>query len=269
MMSVPCLSFPREYKLLPRYFNGWSFLWIKSCASWRERHWCPVSVKACVCWKYAAPLDVLQLNLNVWVRLVFPFVLFPSELWSVSGEWEMTFFCLCVSELSCVVDNFDFYCILLHLWVRLFYDLVKHQYLKVWNCWIFGLRLCVDVCGQWKCFWSCTRFLPSVLGFFSCHRCILLTFQIVFLTDCFIHSCILYYVWILIIITMTIIIFIAVISPSISKFWLRVQPAYVEVCSSNTVFSFCLSSYIYLNMMSMCFCFDSLFLCCSQYAWSE
>lgn len=43
----------------------------------------------------------------------------------------------------------------------------------------------------------------------------------------------------------------------------------MEVCSSNVLYSLCLSSYVYLNMKLACCWFDSLLLCCSENAWHE
>lgn len=67
-------------------------------------------------------------------------------------------------------------------------DLVKHQYLKVWNCWTFGLRLC-------GCPVTVEMFLGSALDF--CHQCFYVSFvsNYILLIDCFIHSCISYCIW--------------------------------------------------------------------------
>lgn len=192
----------------------------------------------------------------------------PFPIWTVIFVWWMTkwllWFCFCVPELSCAVDDSDFYCISLCLYGSIFFSF----FMKWWNINTWKCETAESLASG--CVWmsvGCGSIFGSALDFLVfCFFFLVVSFQIVFLIDCFIQYCILYCVRINIIIIIIIII-IGVISPCISKFWLRVEPAYMEVCSSNTVFSFCSSSYIYLNMMS--FCFDSFFLCWLQYAWSE
>lgn len=94
-----------------------------------------------------------------WIRAMktFPFVLRPSvfpRLWHWAWFWILS---------RCTLP----------LVVRVLFNGEEHQYLKVWNCWIFGLRLWMCVCVDdvvhwlWMCFWSCTRFSAiSVVVFF-------------------------------------------------------------------------------------------------------
>lgn len=126
--------------------KGWVSMWIRSFFKTSS---CD---KLCSWRSMSAPLiNFLGYFWNVWIP--------PDDPFLFSPVWTL----ICpMSELMCLFLNFSgavdgfwllWYCSLPLLVIFLWCG-EKHQYLKVWNCWIFGLWLCVDdVCWLWKCFW--------------------------------------------------------------------------------------------------------------------
>lgn len=184
----------------------------------------------------AAPL-VRPLNSStdgVWILL---FLFFSS--WTVIYVQWMRLVGLFSSSCAGIIFFFlvFFFCL---YWSDCVYDLVKHQYLKVWNCWTSG---CVDVRQLFCFFCSALNFCHQCLSFVFCFR--LYSFWFLFVLAFFVP-------WLFC---------KSVILPMI-KFRLWVVPAHTELCRSNVVFSLCSSSYTYLNMSSMCVHFGGfLFVC--------
>lgn len=186
----------------------------------------------------AAPL-VRPLNSStdgVWILL---FLFFSS--WTVIYVQWIRLVGLFSSSCAGIIF-FSFFLVFFFClyWSDCVYDLVKHQYLKVWNCWTSG---CVDVRQLFCFFCSALNFCHQCLSFVFCFR--LYSFWFLFVLAFFVP-------WLFC---------KSVILPMI-KFRLWVVPAHTELCRSNVVFSLCSSSYTYLNMSSMCVHFGGfLFVC--------
>lgn len=168
--------------------------------------------------------------------VVFVFLFMNCDLCPMNETCWFVFFVLSLDNFVSFFLVF-FFCL---YWSDCVYDLVKHQYLKVWNCWTSG---CVDV-RQLFFFSFC-----SALNF--CHQCL----------SCFVFCFRLYSFWFLFVLAFFVpwLFCKSVILPMI-KFRLWVVPAHTEICKSNVVFSLCSSSYTYLNMSSMCVHFGGFFL---------
>lgn len=180
-----------------------------------------------------------SLEFEHWWRVnppVFVFLFMNCDLCPMNETCWFVFFVLRWDNFFSFFLVF-FFCL---YWSDCVYDLVKHQYLKVWNCWTSG---CVDVRQLFCFFCSALNFCHQCLSFVFCFR--LYSFWFLFVLAFFVP-------WLFC---------KSVILPMI-KFRLWVVPAHTELCRSNVVFSLCSSSYTYLNMSSMCVHFGGfLFVC--------
>lgn len=158
--------------------------------------------------------------------------LFPSSVWTVTSvQWMKIDFTLCVSEPSCAVCDFD--CI--------FFLLLWGVFFILWHAKTSILES-VKLLKRASVHGSGLEFLSSV---FVLLLFLLVCFKLYFYPHLHFVQCLL------------------------SLLFHHLEAMSMEVCSSNTLYSLCLPSYVYLNMKLTCCWFDSLLLCCSENAWHE